>query len=84
MFLFGFQDAFVPFWCEDRRNFADDVVFVRFVCMCAGYGAPAETPADKQGSAKSSLGMFEQMSDFVIVDTVRWSFCFLLGFLCQR
>ena len=20
----------------------------RFVCMCAGYGAPAETPADKQ------------------------------------
>ncbi|CAE7512470.1 unnamed protein product [Symbiodinium natans] len=30
----------------------------RFMCMCAGYGAPAETPVDKQvPSAKAKTGL---------------------------
>ena len=29
--------------------------------MCAGYGAPAETPADKQVSTKRIFGMFEDL-----------------------
>ena len=42
----------------------------RFVCMCAGYGAPAETPADKQVSTKRIFGMFE--------NTDHWHFIFAI------
>ena len=48
--------------------FKDFTFCARFVCMCAGYGAPAETPADKQVSTKRIFGMFENKD--------HWHFCF--------